>query len=170
MRNPSQINALIPLQALDSDAQLPLVVQTTNTAAGNGSTSNSTPITLKVVDFQPAIFSQDTTGTGPGSIQDAHYQLVTESNKVKVGDYILIYCTGLGAVNNPPAVEGGPAPSNPLATTVVTPTVTFGEGANAITAPKVYFSGLTPGFAGLYQVDVQIPAGVQSGDVSVSLA
>jgi len=165
---PGQINALIPLRSLETDVQLPLVVQTN--AGGNGLFS-STPTNLTVVDFQPAIFSQDARGTGPGSIQDVNYHLVTESNKVKVGDYILIYCTGLGAVNNPPAVEGGPAPSPPnLATTLQTPTVTFGEGANAITVTNVYFSGLTPGFAGLYQVDVQIPQGVQPGDVDVSLS
>jgi uncharacterized protein (TIGR03437 family) len=171
--NPNQINLLIPLSLQESDTQLSLVVQTTNPAPGSGSTLNSTPIPLKVVDFQPAIFSQDASGTGPGSIQDQYYNLVTENNKVSVGEYIFIYCTGLGPVNNPPAVDGGPAPSSPLATTLQTPTVTFGDGANAITVteyPALYFSGLTPGFAGLYQVDVQIPQGVQPGDVNVSLS
>jgi len=39
------------------------------------------------------------------------------------------------------------------------PTVTIG-GQNA----AVVFSGVAPGFAGLYQVDVQIPANAPVGD------
>jgi uncharacterized protein (TIGR03437 family) len=46
-----------------------------------------------------------------------------------------------------------------LSKTVLTPTATIG-GLPAL----VTFSGLTPGIAGLYVVDVQIPTTVQTGN------
>ena len=52
-----------------------------------------------------------------------------------------------------PTVAGGPAPSNPPAQSITQPTVTIG----GLSVP-VLFSGLTPGFVGLYQVNVQVPA------------
>jgi uncharacterized protein (TIGR03437 family) len=80
------------------------------------------------------------------------------------GGYLQIYVTGLG-----PATPGGasngavlptgsvaPVSGNPLYETVMVPTVTIGGQL----AP-VLFSGVSPGDNGLYQVDVQIPTGVQ---------
>jgi uncharacterized protein (TIGR03437 family) len=85
----------------------------------------------------------------------------------KVGDVIQIYLTGLGKAtpngdpNGQPLATGTVAPVNgvPLYKTVATPTVTVG-GIPA----KVTFSGITPGNAGLYQINIAIPSGVQPGD------
>jgi uncharacterized protein (TIGR03437 family) len=70
---------------------------------------------------------------------------------VQQGRYLILYCTGLGGVTNPPA-SGAAALADPLSNTVATPTVTVG-GQPA----RVFFSGLAPGFAGLYQVNVELP-------------
>ncbi|MBZ5610451.1 MAG: hypothetical protein LAP38_19490 [Acidobacteriia bacterium] len=83
------------------------------------------------------------------------------------GDYLQIYVTGLGKAtpNGDPAgavlATGSVAPAsgNPLYETVSTPSVVIG-GLPA----TVVFSGIAPNYAGLYQVDVQIPAAVTSGD------
>ena len=65
---------------------------------------------------------------------------------------------------NPPA-NGAPATANPLSTTMETPTVFIGN-----TPASVTFSGLAPGFVGLYQVNVQVPENAPTGDaVQVSL-
>jgi uncharacterized protein (TIGR03437 family) len=90
------------------------------------------------------------------------------------GGYLQIYVTGLGPATPGGAPDGAVLPTgtvapisgNPLYETVVTPTVTIGGQP----AP-VLFSGVTPGYNGLYQVDVQIPAGVQPGnDVPLVIA
>src|SRR5258708_1104243 len=75
-----------------------------------------------------------------------------------------------GDPNGAPLVTGSIAPANgdPLYSTVATPTVTI-LGSQA----TVLFSGLVPGYAGLYQVNVQIPSFMKIGDdvpVEVSLA
>ena len=66
------------------------------------------------------------------------------------------YATGLGPVTT----SGG------LSETTVTPTVTIA----GIPASNVPFSGLAPSFFGLYQVNVQVPTGVPSGDAILSLS
>lgn len=83
------------------------------------------------------------------------------------GDNIQIYVTGLGRAT-PGGVSGGqvlptgqvaPASGDPLYLTVQNPTVWVGD-----IPAQLQFSGLAPGFAGLYQINFQIPPGAQAGD------
>ena len=73
------------------------------------------------------------------------------------GSTIQLYVNGLGPVDNPPPT-GEPAPVSPLARTFAQPTVTIGGRPAAVT-----FSGLAPGFSGLYQVNVTVPADTPTG-------
>jgi uncharacterized protein (TIGR03437 family) len=83
----------------------------------------------------------------------------------KPGDVIQIYATGLGRAtpDGDPTGDvlpsGEVAPSDVLYWTVMKPEVTVG-GLPA----ELVFSGLAPGFAGLYQINVVIPEGVEAGD------
>ncbi len=85
----------------------------------------------------------------------------------KRGGYLQIYVTGLGKATpngdpNGAALATGsvaPAGGSPLYQTVAAPVVLIG-GQNA----PVLFSGVAPGYNGLYQVDVQIPANIAAGD------
>jgi uncharacterized protein (TIGR03437 family) len=67
----------------------------------------------------------------------------------------VIYCTGLGAVD-PPVAAGAAAATASTTTNPVT--VTIG-GAPA----AVNYAGVTPGFAGLYQINTVVPPNI-SGD------
>jgi len=83
------------------------------------------------------------------------------------GDAIQIYLTGAGKATpdgdpfKPPLATGTIAPvdGSVLYRTLTAPSVTIG----AINAP-VQFSGIAPGNAGLYQINVAIPTGVPPGD------
>ena len=73
-----------------------------------------------------------------------------------VGSVIVIYCTGLGATT--PFVGTGTAA--PASTTLNVPvSLTIG----GVSAPSIAYAGLSPGFVGLYQINVTIPAGVTVG-------
>ncbi len=84
-----------------------------------------------------------------------------------IGDYLVLYLTGLGLAtpNGDPAGKplatgtNPPADGSVLYETPTLPTVTIG-GVLA----NVLFSGLAPGYAGEYQLDVQVPPGVTNGD------
>ena len=76
---------------------------------------------------------------------------------------LVLWCTGLGDVTRRPAL-GRPAPASPLSETVARPVVTLG-GQNL----PVFFSGLAPGWVGLYQVNVAL-AGDQPAAGALRLA
>jgi uncharacterized protein (TIGR03437 family) len=122
----------------------------------------SVPEKLVISSAQPGVFTVNQQGTGPGIIfKSDGVTLAQGSTPAIPGETVVMYCTGLGAVS-PPVPEGTPAPSSPLSNTVNPVTVTIG-GQNAF----VSFSGLTPGFPGLYQINAVVPAGVAGDAVPV---
>ncbi|MBK5291623.1 MAG: ThuA domain-containing protein [Acidobacteriia bacterium] len=77
---------------------------------------------------------------------------------VRGSGIVTIYCTGLGPVQ-PAVPTGAAAPFQPLSVTTLEPVVTIG-GSPA----QVLFSGLAPGLAGVYQINV---ASSDPGAVSI---
>jgi uncharacterized protein (TIGR03437 family) len=131
--------------------------QTTLAATLNGQPGAAQTVSL--APFAPAIFSTNAEGTGQGAILDASYRLADSANPARAGSTVVqIYCTGLGAVTNQPAT-GAAASGSPLSWTTTVPAVTIG-GAPA----TVQFYGLAPGYAGLYQVNAQVPAASAKGN------
>jgi uncharacterized protein (TIGR03437 family) len=149
-----QINAQLPYE-LTPNSRPQLIVK--------GADFVTVPETITVATARPGIFTTTQDGKGQGVIMDAANRLVDSANPAKAGDVVVVvYCTGLGATS--PAVRSGEAaPASPLARVVTPVTVTIGGQPAA-----VQFAGLTPGFVGLYQVNVQIPGGITPGS-SVAL-
>ena len=146
-----QVNAVVPA-GININTSQQIVVQRDNTL--------SVPIRVDVGPAQPAAFPYPAPGEPPaqGAIVNAVTNAVADpKTPVTAGDYILIYATGLGAVDQTVPDTAG-APARPLANTTTLPTVTVGGLPATVT-----FSGLSPGFVGLYQIDAIIPAGVAPG-------
>jgi len=146
-----QLNVQVPY-GVPVNTQYQMTVQHGNTL--------SVPQSLVVAPAQPGIFTVNQQGNGQGSIvKSDQITLAQPGTPANIGETIVIYCTGLGAVT-PAVKEGQPAPALPPFSQTVNPvTVTIG-GQPA----QLIFSGLTPGFAGLYQVNAVVPPGITTGD------
>jgi uncharacterized protein (TIGR03437 family) len=128
-------------------------IQVTNRGAAS-------PVVFTPVQInQPAIFNYSAGGDVFGAILHANFKLANIADPAKPGETVLIYCTGLGYVVAPLPADGVAATGQ---MTLNAPTVTIG-GANA----PVSFSGLAPGYVGLYQVNAQVPSGLAAGNQPV---
>ena len=147
-----QVNAIIPFNVPANSTQQLIVM--------NGP-AISVPEPVVIAPAEPAVFTQDFSGTGPGIVvavkPDGTQFEVDANHPMSAGDVAVIYCAGLGPVD-PPVPAGTAAPSSPLSQTTNMVTVSIG-GQNA----PVGFAGLAPGFTGLYQVNATVPSGIAPG-------
>ncbi len=151
----SQINCQVPWEVA-GQTSVQVVVQT--------GTAVSPPATLTIAAASPGIFTGVINGASVGAILNQDYSQNTPANPAHVGQVIQIFANGQGVVANQPG-DGAAAPSGPLATTASNPAVLIGGQPAA-----VGFSGLSPGFVGLWQVNATIPATVTPGTaVSVQI-
>ena len=156
--SPGQINAQLPFG---------LTGDTTTIVVTNGSGA-SDPRQIQIGPFSPGIFTDPPGGAGQGIVVFAleptvfaavPSQRLPSARPAKAGEYLTIYCNGLGAVQ-PAVASGNAAPATPpLAETTTKPVVTIG-GLQS----DVLFSGLVPGLVGLYQINLQVPTGVTKGN------
>jgi uncharacterized protein (TIGR03437 family) len=146
--SPTQINAVAPgLQA--GPAQ---VVVTT--AAGN-----SAPFSITTQTLQPALFTWGTYAVA--TYTDYTYAVPNGTLSVptvaaKPGDVVVLWGTGFGTTN-PAAPIGLEVP--PAAYSVPGVTVTIGSAA-----ATVYGAALAPTLAGVYQIAIQVPSSLASGN------
>jgi uncharacterized protein (TIGR03437 family) len=90
------------------------------------------------------------------------------THPAKAGDALTIYAIGLGPTK-PSVVSGQPAPATaPFAPLTGTATVNFGAGPGGVLVTPLY-AGLTPTFAGLYQINVVVPDGLPKGAVDLTV-
>jgi uncharacterized protein (TIGR03437 family) len=120
--------------------------------------ATSAPRTVNVPAVSPGIFIADWASGGAAVLHAADSSLVRSDSPARPGENLLIYCTGLGAVQTPVG-SGAGAPNNAaLAQTVNAPIVTIAGLPATVT-----YSGLAPGYVGLYQINVQAPTGMPAG-------
>ncbi|MBS1787588.1 MAG: cadherin-like domain-containing protein [Acidobacteria bacterium] len=157
----TQINYQIPYSTAAGTASV-VVLRDDGVASYGG---------VNAASAAPALFSADASGKGQAAAQNSDYSrngdpaTSPQTKRARKGDYVVLYGTGAGTqfvnanTNQPLTVKDGEAATNnPLAATASLPTVTIG-GKPA----TVYFSGLAPGFVGLWQLNVQVPTDAPSG-------
>ena len=149
-----QVNAILPY-ATPMNTPVQMIV-----ARGD---QYSLPVDVLMGTAVPGIFSTAGNGQGQGHIYvagaDGSLTLAGSANPAKVGDTLVMYCSGLGPLDSA-VTDGGAAPLDRLVNTLNPVSVQIGS----VTVPAT-FAGLSPGFAvGLYQVNVVVPPGVAAGD------
>jgi uncharacterized protein (TIGR03437 family) len=157
-----QINAQLPWNVLASGA--------TSGSATAVVTSNgvaSAPVQVPINAWAPGIFS---TVGGYAIAINPDGSLAAPSGAIpglatrpaKIGDALIILGNGFGPVDSP--ISNGAASLDKLRNTTSAPTVLIG-GQPA----QVFFSGLTPQFPGINQLNIAVPNVTAGGSVSLQV-
>ena len=151
---PTQLSAIVPYGVTSRVAQVQVI--------NNGVASNT--VTMQIAVTAPGVLTQSQNGLGYGDVAHQDGSLVTPKNPAQTGETVLVFLTGLGAVN--PAIADGEAG----------PTLQLSSAAGKIQAyiggvtATLGYSGLAPQLAGLYQINLTVPSGVTAGDHNLSIA
>ena len=148
---PGQINFQMPFETSGPEARI--VVES---AAGP-----SDAVSVAVAPTQPGVFTD--AASGLTAIIYASDGLSPWHRPARAGEALQVFVTGLGAVS-PRTETGEAAASLTLSRTLAAPEIVV--GGRRLSA---LFSGLAPFFAGLYQVNVQLPDDVAPGVYEVFL-
>jgi uncharacterized protein (TIGR03437 family) len=144
----TQVGAIVPYGVTGSTAQVAVAYQ--------GQVFQ--PFPVPVAATAPEIFTANQTGAGQAAaVNDADGTLNSAANPVKAGGYISLFVTGEGQTL-PPGVDG--KVGGAIGTR---PNASVGVMVGGVPAVVQYAGGVAGIVAGLMQVNVQIPAGVQPG-------
>jgi uncharacterized protein (TIGR03437 family) len=136
--SPGQVNLQIPWETQPGTVDI--------SAAVGGASGNTIRATLGT--HAPGVFAV---------VHAADGVPVSAARPASSGSVLVIYANGLGPVQ-PATTTGQAASADPLSRTQTPPAVTVG-GVPA----EIIFSGLTPGFVGLYQINVRLGTNVPAG-------
>ncbi len=151
-----QISAIVPFAVTGSTATIMVTV--------NGTKSNSVVVPLAATS--PGIFSIPANGIGSAAALHGNYSVVSATNPATQGEIISMYLTGLGATK--PAVQDGAAAPGKAPLATITGGLAIYVGGVQVPANQIYYAGLAPTLAGLYQVNFMIP-NVAAGNVGVAV-
>jgi uncharacterized protein (TIGR03437 family) len=104
----------------------------------------------------PGIFTVNQSGTGQAAATLADGSVNSASNQVARGSTITLWLTGSGYIPN---IMDGVAPGAAISTPTP-PQVFF----NAIQATNIEYSGVSPQYPGLWQINVTVPSNVPPGN------
>ncbi len=144
----TQINVQIPWELAGvPSAQVKVSIGDYSSSLVNVPIAAASPSLFEYTDSSGRLFAAAVGGPG----------VIGSGNTAKRGQVVSLYANGLGAVENQPA-SGEAASLTTLSPARSLPTVTVG-GRPA----QVSFAGLAPGYVGLYQINVTIPADAPTG-------
>jgi uncharacterized protein (TIGR03437 family) len=139
---PTQINFQVPGGMAAGSAQIAVSVQGQDVATG----------TVQVISSSPGIFLMDFLSLDrPGAVLTERNELTGPTVRARRNEVIQIFATGAGPLTQSVA-DGAAAPGLPPAETMLAPRVFVGPEEAA-----VEFSGLAPGYVGLWQINARVP-------------
>jgi len=141
--SPGQINFLIPTNQLNGDLKVRVVRQ--------GITGPE--VIIAQVDAAPALF-QTSAGYAIAEDWNANYAVITPDLPAHPLDMIVLYTTGLGRTQPNPLT--GEIPQYPGSIENMSTLKVLLDGS-AIDPLLIKYAGITPGFAGLYQINLILP-------------
>ncbi len=129
-------------------------------------------VTVTLVDAAPALFPNPM-AVGYAIAQDSNYNLLTADAPAHAGDTVVIYATGLGQTSPNPAVGEIPSYAASICQLSQTTPPTCSSvlafaalkvtlNGRAVDPILIKYVGLTPGSAGLYQINLHLPEGTGS--------
>jgi uncharacterized protein (TIGR03437 family) len=155
--SPSQINFLIPSGLIDGAISVQVERQ--------GLVGPS--VTLTLVDAAPAPFV-DSGNFALAEDFNQNYALVNAANAAHPGDTVVLYLTGLGHTLPNPNPGEAPATAAPLANPAELSVLLNGT---PVVSTLILYAGLTPGFAGLYQINLMLPMNTATNpEIRISMA
>jgi uncharacterized protein (TIGR03437 family) len=156
----TQLSVIVPYFT-ESIAQIQVI--------NNGKSSNV--VTQFVGSTSGGVFTFNPVG-GIGyaaALHNADFSVVSPDSPAQIGETIDVFTAGMGIVS-PTVLDGAADPSGTLSSTPYTPSIFIADSAgNDTQVTTVSYSGLAPGFAGLYQINFTIPSGVASGPTSLEI-
>ncbi len=164
---PTQINMQVPAASLGNST----VEVTTGCGTASSQTSNAAAVTIQSAAPEFFYFLNNANGHNPiAAINAVTHAYIGSPGLIssvtfvpaKSGDILTLFATGFGATN--PSFAAGQLPTT---AGVVTASVTVSIGGITVDAADILYAGVVGGDAGLYQLNVQIPAGVPTGDEPV---
>jgi uncharacterized protein (TIGR03437 family) len=158
--SPTEIDVIVPYVTTQSVAQIQVI--------NNGADSNI--VTQFTGQTSVGVFTNNPVGgIGYAAALRPDGSIISESNPAQVGETEAVYLAGMGATSNQPG-DGAAAPGPPnLADTNAAPEILLVDSSNNSAQATVTFSGLAPGFAGLYQINFTIPSGLVNGDTALDI-
>ncbi len=147
----TQVSFIVPFAVTGTTAQIYVTYQ------GQGSNA----VSAAIAPAAPALFTLDFSGKGQAAAVNQDNSINGPSHPAKAGSYVSLYLTG-GGQTNPPGSDGAqivlpfPQPALPVTATVGGKTTTYN-----------YAGGAPGSVAGVWQVNVLIPAGLTAGAVPV---
>jgi uncharacterized protein (TIGR03437 family) len=139
--SPGQINFLVPYELAVTSAPLQVTRQG---VAG-------LPVTIQMALTAPAFFQWN------GNLAIAEHvdgSLVSAGAPAQGGEVIVLYAAGLGRTTPDQVADRAPSAA---ATIVYASQMQILLNGTALPASSVLYAGVTPGFAGLYQINLQLP-------------
>jgi uncharacterized protein (TIGR03437 family) len=166
---PNQINAQVPSTPGSGDDFMQVI---TNCGAQNDSRSNIVKATLQAASPEFFYLAHNPGGKNPIAAMDAAMNALIGpgdlmpgvTSPARPGQVITLFGTGFGATS--PAFPAGVLPDR-AASTVLPVKVTIGN--IQLAASDILYAGVSPGLAGVYQINVRVPDSAPDGDLPVML-